>query len=404
MSDWSDSGLGMADSVGSDWSSGSYDSGGIAGYSSGSYGGGYSGSGGDSSGGSSWSPNWGNALLTGLSAYELSRQPGGMFGNTQAGMNAADPFASQRGQYQQMLPGVIQGYQASPASMDFGTAMGSAAGWAQMPGINPQLQGMAGKAGLNAGMQGALGGMPNANRLEGATGGQQLTGYMANQAFGPDQSMNFRYQQGLDSISRGMAQSGMMGSGNQMVELEKYGQGFASQEMQAMYNRQSQTQQIMNNMQSTNYGQQAQTFQSLMGQQQQHFGQEQALQGITSGLQQQNFSQLGMMQEFENQKASQQFSQTLQGANFQNMALSANTNKQIPMMNLLAQLSGANTGSPGEAGKIAVGAYQGKGGNGSALGQTMAHGGVGGTLGMVAGAALGGPVGALLGGTLGSLF
>lgn len=50
----------------------------------------------------------------------------------------------------------------------------------------------------------------------------------------------WRYDQGLEAVNRTAAAKGMLGSGNRLAELTKYGQGMASQEYGDEWNRQYQ--------------------------------------------------------------------------------------------------------------------------------------------------------------------
>ncbi len=52
-----------------------------------------------------------------------------------------------------------------------------------------------------------------------------------------DPSTQFRFQTGVDAIDRGASARGMLGSGNRLAELTRYGQGFASQEYQNAFQR-----------------------------------------------------------------------------------------------------------------------------------------------------------------------
>lgn len=52
-----------------------------------------------------------------------------------------------------------------------------------------------------------------------------------------DPSYKFRFDQGQQALERSMAAKGFLGSGNMLTELQKYGQGMASQEYQNQYNR-----------------------------------------------------------------------------------------------------------------------------------------------------------------------
>ena len=51
-------------------------------------------------------------------------------------------------------------------------------------------------------------------------------------------SYQWRYNQGLEAVNRTAAARGMLGSGNRLAELTKYGQGMASQEYEAEFQRQ----------------------------------------------------------------------------------------------------------------------------------------------------------------------
>lgn len=52
-----------------------------------------------------------------------------------------------------------------------------------------------------------------------------------------DPSYQFRLQQGNQAINRSAAAKGMLGSGNVLAELAKYGQGMASEEYGNQFNR-----------------------------------------------------------------------------------------------------------------------------------------------------------------------
>lgn len=61
---------------------------------------------------------------------------------------------------------------------------------------------------------------------------------MANGTFSPDDpSYQFRYQQGQQALERSLASRGLLNSGNAALELQQYGQGAASQEYGAQFNR-----------------------------------------------------------------------------------------------------------------------------------------------------------------------
>lgn len=106
-----------------------------------------------------------------------------------------------------------------------------------------------------------------------------------------DPSYQFRLSQGLEGVNRGAAKSGMLDSGNRLAALQAFGQGMASTEYQSQFQR-------LQSAATTN-----------------------------AQLEQQQFGQLGQVD---------QTSQNL----FQNNYAR------------LAQLSGANSGSPGMAGQL----------------------------------------------------
>lgn len=67
---------------------------------------------------------------------------------------------------------------------------------------------------------------------------QQKLAEMANGTFSPDDpSYQWRYQQGQQAVERSMAAKGLLNSGNAAIELQQYGQGAASQEYGAQFQR-----------------------------------------------------------------------------------------------------------------------------------------------------------------------
>jgi hypothetical protein len=65
----------------------------------------------------------------------------------------------------------------------------------------------------------------------------KLTG-MLNGEFSPDDpSYQFRFQQGQQALERSQGARGLLNSGNAAIELQQYGQGAASQEFQAQFER-----------------------------------------------------------------------------------------------------------------------------------------------------------------------
>ena len=67
---------------------------------------------------------------------------------------------------------------------------------------------------------------------------QQKLAEMANGTFSPDDpSYQWRFQQGQQAVERSMAAKGLLNSGNAAIELQQYGQGAASQEYGAQFQR-----------------------------------------------------------------------------------------------------------------------------------------------------------------------
>lgn len=61
---------------------------------------------------------------------------------------------------------------------------------------------------------------------------------MANGTFSPDDpSYRWRYDQGQQAVERSLAAKGLLNSGNAAIELQQYGQGAASQEYGAQFDR-----------------------------------------------------------------------------------------------------------------------------------------------------------------------
>jgi hypothetical protein len=157
---------------------------------------------------------------------------------------------------------------------------------------------------------------------------------------GNDPSYQFRFQQGIDALNRGAAQSGTLASGKQMTELEQYGQNFASQEYAADVARKEQLQQ------------------TTMANQAQNFGQQSTLQQLMQGVQQQNFGQQMNLQNLLSNRNQLQFQDLLGGAQFGQQQQTGQASQQAALLQLLGGFAGAGSGSPAEAGKILSGAQQ----------------------------------------------
>lgn len=135
---------------------------------------------------------------------------GSVTGSAAAGAAAANPFGGQFGSYQPQLQQAITGQTGQIG------AVGS--------NISPIIQQLLGMGGNAAGT--AMAGSPGSltSQLN-----SLATNYMANPA------IKAQYQLGLDTTTAGLAATGNLASGKQMVELEKYGQQFASNAYQQQF-------------------------------------------------------------------------------------------------------------------------------------------------------------------------
>lgn len=191
--------------------------------------------------------------------YLLNSGSGGGSG-TNSPAQAADPFASQRYQYQGILKNLMDGQGTKSGDQQAQDAMKGMA----LSQSSPMWQGFNSMAQM----------LQPGNNFQPA-----------------DPSYKFRFDQGMEAVNRSAAKGGMLGSGNQMAELMQFGQGMASQEFGA------------------------------------EFARQQALTGQAAQLQQQQFGMLSTVD--QNQQNI-----------FQNNYAR------------LAQLAGANSGQPGQAGQL----------------------------------------------------
>ena len=247
----------------------------------------------------------------------------------------ADPFGPQRAQFADQLPQQLGTMR--------GVANGSFLG-AGSASVNPGLTASTGMAGVNPGLTNNAGTARVNSQFAGAAGQAHMNPVLS-AIQQNDPSMQFRYQQGLDAVGRGAAAGGFSSSGAQMLELEKFGQGFASTEFASMFQRQMQLQGVQDQIQNQNFNQLGALQTAQQGVQQQNFGQQATLQQLQSGVQQQNFGQQATLQQLQSGVQQQNFVQNQSAQNQQ-------FNQENQIAQLLAQLSGATTGSPGTAGQI----------------------------------------------------
>jgi hypothetical protein len=229
------------------------------------------------------------SAIGGLLGSALGGDGKGSTGSGASPAAVADPFASQRPQYQTQLNDFMK------------TASGSSAALQQQ-------QQIAQYSGLDPNASNTMRGIMN---LGGTDAGNQLAAMTAPGAKfdSSDPSYQFRFDQGQQAVQRSGAAKGLQGSGNILMALQDYGQGAASQEYQAQFNRLSSLAQYQQGYQAQQYNQ--------------------ALQ-----FNNQNLSALG-----------QQFNQ-------QGQIYGQQENSYQNEYARLAQLAGANIGSPGQAGQL----------------------------------------------------
>lgn len=221
--------------------------------------------------------------------------PSSLSGMTQKAASAADPFAPNRAGYASSLQGSMS-----------------------------QLQNIAGATATNPWGASQMNTMSDVNpasaALNSATGGNTVNPALTALAT-PTSAQSFAYQTGLDAMQRSAAAGHYSGSSQQMMEAQAYGQKSGAQFQQQDFNNLVTAQGVSNATQQQNYGQQLSTAQNNQAAMAQQFAMKQS-----------NMS-LGMAQD------------------------SLAFGQQSTIAQMQAQLGGANTGSPAQAGNILAGQY-----------------------------------------------
>ncbi|MGH7746041.1 MAG: hypothetical protein ACREQ5_14895, partial [Candidatus Dormibacteria bacterium] len=226
---------------------------------------------------------------------------GSLTGETQTAAAAASPFASQYGQYQNRIPGVLNSAlsSATPTSINpallalsgitpsnssvagmagnsnFAGALNSAAGEAT---INPAIASLAGSSNFLNPVMSAAGGATNNPTLEALST--------------PTAAQQFALRQGEASLNAGMAAAGTFGSGSQMLQLQNFGQQSGAQFEQQDFNNAATAQQLKNATQAQNFSQLASAAGMGISQQNQNLSQLLASNQQSNATQAQNFGQL----------------------------------------------------------------------------------------------------------------
>jgi hypothetical protein len=237
-------------------------------------------------------------LSGGLSAgLGISGLAGGNLNQLQAGAAAANPFGSQSNKYygplQNLLGGGLQnqiaGTQAGEQSV-LNSITGN-----QYIGSNTGLLSQMGNIstpGVTASLQNQVN---NPTQLLSSVnqGNSQISNVLGQNPYSFTQGEQFQYNQGMGAVNASLAAQGMVGSGNQMISLENYGQNFASQATQQnlnnLFTANSQAQGlqgIVNQMGTNQFNETAGLGNYLTGQQQQSFGNQLSTQQLYTGQQQ----------------------------------------------------------------------------------------------------------------------
>jgi len=164
-------------------------------------------------------------------ALGLQGLNGGNLNQLQAGAVAANPFGSQADQYygalSSLLNGGIQG-QVSTAQNNELAYLNSIMGNAQI-GTNTGALNNAATIGPNAGSNALTSLVNNPQSVSLPSSVQSI---LSQNPYSFTSGEQFQYQQGMNAVNSTMAQQGLIGSGNQAVSLEQYGQNYASQATQ----------------------------------------------------------------------------------------------------------------------------------------------------------------------------
>ena len=185
--------------------------------------------------------------------------------------------------------------------------------------------------------------------LTGFQSGAQEVGQFTAQApqleqfrFDPRQALNdpalqFQQEMGQQALSRQIGKNRMLGSGQRLIEAQKFGQGLASQSLGDEFQRQLAGTQQRNLATGQQFGQEAQRAQLRAGITGQQFGQDVRGNQLANQLAQQQFGQGLQAGQFANQAAQQQFQQGLAGAQFGNQAQQQAFQNQLGLNQLANQ-------------------------------------------------------------------
>ncbi len=290
------------------------------------------GGGGGGGGGNSIGQGVGNILAGGLSsALGIQGLTVTNANQLQAGAAAANPFGGQSNQYYPALQAILGGglvnqigantntqldlLRALEGTANISTNIGSLSqqGNISTPGQTGLMQQLLNNpTQLLSTLQGGGVGLPSG-----------ISSILSQNPYELTSGQQFQMQQGQQNLDRSLAQTGQIGSGNQYVAAEQYGQQFASQAIQQNISNLLGAQSSANQTSSTNQG--LQGILNQMGQNQ--FANAGSLSQLLSGQQQSSFN---------NQLSTQQLQSSQQ------------QNSQANLQNLLTQLMGIQNQGVGQ--------------------------------------------------------
>lgn len=102
-----------------------------------------------------------------------------------------------------------------------------------------------------------------AQAFSGNSSGNTLGSLMSPQNFNQSDAYKWNFEQGREAVNRTAAAKRMLGSGNRLSELTKFGQGLASQEYGNEFNRQLALKQLENDNRRMNMQSSMQMMQSI---------------------------------------------------------------------------------------------------------------------------------------------
>jgi hypothetical protein len=217
-------------------------------------------------------------------ALGISGLEGGNLNQLQAGAAAANPFGQYAQNFMPELNNLLQGGISNQATAAQNSELNYLQAIAPGANINTGVWNLQGSA--NIGTPSATNALTNLTNNPYSGTPASIQSILNQNPYGFTSGQQFQYQQGMNAVNATAAAQGFAGSGQQMVALENYGQGFANQAVQQNITNLLGAQTAANQSLSTQTGT-ASTLGSLLSQQQQNtFGNLMGIQGLATQQQQ----------------------------------------------------------------------------------------------------------------------